>query len=184
MSKRGIIFVVLLAVFISSSQVFAVAKISLDKDVVIQSGNVEIKIRPDTAGVYKEIYLIDKQGKIIDSIILDCDAVCYEDKTISYSLPSTIQPGDYKIYVYDYSIKGLDSSSRIYPFESCSISILGELSSLRFVMINLEFPFGTIASSLFEPVLANILTSFSDTKPDRSMFLDLMIDGVFPSETR
>ncbi len=104
MSKRGIIFVVLLAVFISSSQVFAVAKISLDKDVVIQSGNVEIKIRPDTAGVYKEIYLIDKQGKIIDSIILDCDAVCYEDKTISYSLPSTIQPGDYKIYVYDYSI--------------------------------------------------------------------------------
>ena len=104
MSKRGIIFVVLLVIIISSSQAFAIAKISVDKDIIIPGSNIEIKIRPDSPGVYKEIYLIDKQGKIFDRIILDCDTVCYEDKIVVYILPSTMQPGDYRVYVYDYSI--------------------------------------------------------------------------------
>ncbi len=94
-------------IFISGiSFVYAGAQVIFRPDNLVDPGNeLTIEIRPDSAGVFKYVYVYDKNEILQDVIILEncIDFVCNGNTRIRYNIPLDWF-GDYYLMVYDYSI--------------------------------------------------------------------------------
>ena len=90
---------------ITGSAIFNVFKqpmIDLASNSYTQDQELLFAVNPTSAGVYKEVYILNQQG-VYDTIILDCATLICYDTTVVHKDISQYAPGDYEIAVFDYN---------------------------------------------------------------------------------
>ena len=75
--KRGITF--LLVILLSVN--LTIAATGLSSKLLNPGDRLVVSLDPGRNGIYKEIYIY-KEDKLVDSIVLDCNKICYGRSTM------------------------------------------------------------------------------------------------------